>query len=352
MKRKIIVAGVLLMLVFSLIGCASEKRNINKKNEIQNVTDMNNSGGRKLLDNVYALYEMPKVSTCTVYNATRGISKSINLEGLFSKEPEIVESENRTTYNSREDEEFGVLSANKNNFYYCTPKGNGFDSWSQALRDNPELFENINENEINLWCSDESARDDVKNRLSEIGIIDPVLTVYPVTEEMFNEYCEYYNENLKMGAKDYSAEDLFGTYKEFFYMEGELKYDGLTIFNGIAGNVDNGSGIFGSSMSIIYTNKGIEYLYISNSYEVDVDSGRDVGLEDFPIIENNFEKTLDNIIFEETVSITEVHLIYMPVPNNSINDLYNDFEMTPVWEFSADSGEKWYFNAVSGKEIS
>lgn len=352
MKKKLLIS-VCIVLALTACGNSEERKGLKEKSDnLISVTTTSKSddniGEKRLGKKIVLETSFPQVENGYTYGAKTGIIGECDIEVLFKSVPVIDEDTQagRIQY-SGENGEKGAIFEAEGFGYYCTQVGNKLDSWSVKLRNDELFFADF----LNGDMDSGFVEQEIRSCLWKTGIMDYEMELYPVSEEMFDYYCNYYNENLLMDDKDRPAREIFGEYKKFYYGAGRFLIDGVPIFDHDAGNSDNGSMICGSYFSVVYTADGLEALWVSNYYEIDQTDRKETEFLSENEIEDRFQEVIDNLILSDPVVITKIELVYTPIPQNSLDSMYENFIMTPTWAFVAEDGREWFFDAVTGKEI-
>lgn len=329
MKLRLFVLVILAAVMFSSCGISEERSGSiltesgnEMDNDVSNVTS-GNTGITELGNNISISCEFPDCQSIKLFDASLGMGTNIDLLSLFKSEPDVKTDQQSDYIQFSCGGEKGALSNESGFGYYCTEEGDKLDSWAVQLDNDVHFFDEYKFTDENFFMSIENAKENILRALTNIGIGECSLELYPVTEEIFNFYCDYYDENLLMDQNDRNSEDLFGEYEEFYFVKGLFLINDIPIFDKDAGNIDNGSAIFGSCFRAIYTEEGLEAIWIINHYEL-----KKITSEDFQILPNEkilnqLKSVIENSFLLGPVTISKINLVYIPIPQNSVvsNDL-------------------------------
>jgi hypothetical protein len=151
----------------------------------------------------------------------------------------------------------------------------------------------------------------------------------------------------------------------FFVMN--LSLEGLPVFSGTYGSVDDMTAVWGSTVWACYSARGFEYLSIQFPHrQIDAESAY-VSLISIEGALTAFQKKFSNVIITDMIVVTEVSLHYVPT---LIGQSREEYRMIPAWCFKIEeilSAENYrfiggdaevvkiystiIFDAVTGKEI-
>lgn len=151
---------------------------------------------------------------------------------------------------------------------------------------------------------------------------------------------------------------------DFYYIDLKFKIDGIPMYMGNRFNYGTNDGymISGTSARIVYTQNGIESIYLFCVYELDSPEIRDVSIlipeEARELITDKYE----GIFFSGEVDVYDMKLMYLPIPQFDMNNRFINFETRPFYAFYYKQNEYEndevytvnyisYFDAVTGAEF-
>ncbi len=136
-----------------------------------------------------------------------------------------------------------------------------------------------------------------------------------------------------------------------YWMKFEMVFHGLPVLSNQISRQELSFQPLGT-VEVGYTKAGIEYVYISEGYEVITsEKAQLVPIEDvFAALRRKYEMAITG-----KITIDEMKLIYFPqlLADNYDNKNY-EFDMIPTWQFSFKQGEYTqyvYVNALDGTEV-
>ena len=357
MRFRLFVLVILTMVMLSSCGISEERRGSlltgsdnEMHHDVSNVTS-GDTGVTELGNNIFISCEFPDCQSTKLFDASLGMGTNIDLLSLFKSEPDVKTDQQSDYMQFSCGSEKGALSNESGFGYYCTEEGDKLDSWAGKLSNDVHFFDEYKFTDENFFTSIENAKENILRALINMGIGECSLELYPVTEEIFDFYCDYYDENLLMDQNDRNSEDLFGEYEEFYFVKGRFLINDVPIFDKDAGNIDNGSAIFGSYFRAIYTEDGLEAIWIINHYEVKEITSEDCRILSNEKILNQLKAIIENSFLTDPITIKKINLVYIPTPQNSLEELYTEYVMTPAWEFVSENDDNWYINAITGQEV-
>ena len=153
--------------------------------------------------------------------------------------------------------------------------------------------------------------------------------------------------------------------KDFYYIRLKFNIDGIPVFDDdvFSDRIEVGELLPCPYAELIYTDKGIESIYLGSLTENDtsgvpeeyeligVDKARELIL-----------KKYNETFFDGEIEVQDVQLAYLSVPQNDLNELYTNFESRPFYVFTCKKTEVYegetysyefpdYFDAVTGKDL-
>ena len=126
----------------------------------------------------------------------------------------------------------------------------------------------------------------------------------------------------------------------------------------------NAYSVPGSFAQIVYSENGIERLDLYYLTETDTspDGFREVTLIDADKAQELIRNKFSSVILDAEIEVYDCKLFYLPIPQNDLNSLFENYEAKPYYAFywketHSDEAETYvanyitYFDAVTGKEL-
>lgn len=149
--------------------------------------------------------------------------------------------------------------------------------------------------------------------------------------------------------------------KDFYYIEIRFKINEIPIypermlFRGGVGNIVNSA-----SCQICYSKDGIENISIGNVPITE--SSEEVEIIKYEEARKLISKKYGEIIFDGEYEVSDMKLVYIPIPQNDLGYYHRSFETRPFWAFRCKVTEErngkphttdniTYFDAVTGEEF-
>lgn len=299
---------------------------------------------------------------------------------LYTKTPEVTRDEGWNIFFDAGDE-WGMASPKTECMYrYHTVRGHEMDAIatdsyrapvgsdaSEGAEYNYEKFST----ELELdFISREELKNELQRKLSKL-IPDSELNmdIYAVTADEYKQMTEFYDmidpDNVNNTDRWRLESGDTHTWSEsvgFYFIYGTQKVGGMGIFARDTGDSRYSARRAGQEFLAVYTDKGLEYLYISGQQlkiGEAVPAGQDVIslAEAEQIVANKFYESL----FGEAKVFSNVDFRYLPLEDKS-----GKMSLTPVWKFWSLSlipdyggtgfpdfgyGDIVYINAFTGEVI-
>ncbi len=218
----------------------------------------------------------------------------------------------------------------------------------------------------------DAALSEINRFMERFDVSDSNISVrnfYSVKKEKYSQFKSELNKEAAEATGD-DKEKLQGSAdrankideEDFYYLDLEFKVDGISVISDrISSYGDNPDDtIFGSTCSLVYTQSGIEFISLYHLYqpsevisETTIMSSADA--------KNCAAKKYSDTFFDGMIKIYDINLIYVPISQNSLNNMNKTFLLKPCYVFSCrqslDDAEscpsdfKLYFDAETGKEL-
>lgn len=320
--------------------------------------------------------EMPIDSdNIEIYTAELFIVCPGDLMKIFSAEPDVEEDEkgNIRLLNVYTGEN-GYINTSGSMGYY-SKKGsklmafavsarreinNGYADLN-CVRRQEDIMQLFSEPDRFEFSSPEQIRSNILNVLTDLGIDECDLYFWPVSEELFTEYSAWYDENLNGAAKE-TVEDPFGDYEEFYFVKAVQRINEIPLLDETgfmlsevletkndSTESETLSVIQGTNIYLICTGSGIEGLEIFPAYDRFLSTGKSEKIISADEAEALLDEKLQALLIYEPAEVVAKELIYIPVPVSETGE--PAYRLIPYWRLSCDTGEQYYFNAATGKEL-
>lgn len=153
--------------------------------------------------------------------------------------------------------------------------------------------------------------------------------------------------------------------RDFYHIEIRYKVDDIPIFYRGFLNIDGtylGRSVSGTISSVVYTERGIEYIVISPAYETDFSDYTEAELLPAEQARGLLQKKYKDIISDSVPQVDDMKLMYLPIPQNDLGEYGRRYELRPYYvlystQTEVHEGEtiiyrvETYFDAVTGDEL-
>lgn len=301
-----------------------------------------------LTDRVFVSYNKSKYERTTSAKCYRVDFQPITedfVTGLFNDKPELSDDGHGNTFLNAEKERGQLTHRPTSGIYsliYLTEQGDKFDT---------AVYQHYTDYSLNTefdFISRENLKTALNDKLKAIIPAGVDFSAYAVNKEAYaGNIAAIVGNPIGDDSKDNIISEIeWGEADDYYYITAEQLIDNIPIFSGIAGDIDAGTSTCGTSIKIIYTKNGIEYLGVTAPYVVKDEVSPEGNFISVEKAEELLKNKYDEFLISENVEYTGVRLVYIPL--HSADGLI----LTPVWEFSNDSeGLVTYFNAYTGDEI-
>ena len=169
-------------------------------------------------------------------------------------------------------------------------------------------------------------------------------------------------EKAKVLAEKYNALPS----DEFYYIKLKFKIDEIPIYSGFifTYGADRRYSIYAPECYLIYTKNGIEYIVLYYLYANDTSEGTPIDTELIGTDEalNILMQKYNSIIFNGEIEVYDMNLIYLPIPQNDLDEYFENFETRPFYAFSCRQTEIFegervssefvaYIDAITGRDL-
>lgn len=363
MKKSILAMVVgMSMLIFS--GCSAPMR----KGSLKNSDDSLNEN-LVIKDSVNAGFEQALENSrkCDVYTASiTSIGENAMNKYFFNEEAQkTVDDENDITFDLGN--KHGILS--DSSFVFYTDNGNKFDDAVSYYLTDPAASELDNSVDF-AFASKETAKAEIIAFLGQVGLkTDGVIfeQACSISKENFDEYKEFLAKTAseesdpKISLQAETVSKIIS--EDFYYFDIGFSENGIPIYSGKAyyyGEGENDTFV-GTRFTIVYTESGIEYVSAFFLYQAEnaVETADIISFSDAKeLLRNKYE----NIFFDSPVTFDKAELVYLPFPQNTLNERFKRFVLRPYYAFygyqiaemdgeTHQSAFTVYLDAITGKEL-
>lgn len=147
--------------------------------------------------------------------------------------------------------------------------------------------------------------------------------------------------------------------EDYYYISLGFKLDDIPYYNGkgFFFGQDGGSIILNYTVYVVVTPNGIEAICLINVNETDVSSGTETELIGADAAWEIIREKYDGIILDSDVKIYDMQFVYLPIPQNDLENYFTNFELRPFYAFycketgNNESEYISYIDAVTGSEL-
>lgn len=288
-------------------------------------------GLEELTDYVFVSYDrdpLRNISNASCYYAARRQFSESALDELFKQKPEKTYGgdENRKNVFYDAGDESGMLSEFEYVARYHTVRGANLDSYSYQYYDRYST-----ELEFD-FLSREELKSDFTQVISKFIPSDVDFEVYAITADEYRELANWLISLESEGetSRDREALDMA---TDFYFVSGTQSVDNIPMAIYGANGTSDGNSMFygGSRFWAVYTDKGLEYIYIANSYDFGETAPSDGDFISFDEAEQIFKSHFDSYFRTESEVYSKVELRYGLVDNDGT------VVLTPIWIFWNDA---------------
>ncbi len=386
-KTKLLTTIITALMAVSLYGCANVDGEVSSAPSdviSQQTSEMISSLTDSSTDNAISDGETSTVlgensefpSKCKIYKQTRKQFSEEQLLSFFRDTPQKGEyyAGNRIHYETAEESGF----IDKGMFRYSTQAGGEYGSICD-----PSFFKENNikgyEDTVLEFASREEVTDKISSVLEEKFEIKRenwfAKEFYAVKKENFDLYKQLLFEEankpetseneLELDKLREWAEKLKEiTSEDYYYISLGFKRDNISFYDGggFYFGQDESSVILNYTAYVIYTKKGIESICLINVNETDASSGTETNLISADSAYEVVREKYDAIIFDGDVEIYDMRLVYLSIPQNDLDNYFENFELRPFYAFYCRETGNYegttkaaenitYIDAVTGSEF-
>ena len=313
---------------------------------------------------------------CKIYKQTLNLFTEEQLLSLFSGTPEKVDTgEGRVEYRTAIEEGF---VDDEGYLHFATIAGNKVSTICEVNFLKENIIEGYEDEELDFATRAEIFEQVKILMRDKLGLVPEDLYVkefYVVKKETVDLYKEsIYQEANKPVTSDneYGHKKLneeAETFKkissdDYYFISLGTKIDNIPTYPGgifyYAPN--NSNAIIGSMSEIVITKNGIEYAVVNNMREMDKASIEEADIISPDEAKALMRKKIDSVIWDGKIEIYDMKLVYLPIPQNDLGEVFTNFDTRPFYAFYHSMPKKangslilsdviTYFEAVTGAEL-
>ncbi len=310
--------------------------------------------------------EIPK--KCKVYNATiKCIEPELMNELFFDGTGSETVDPDGETVNFEAENKHGYSGPNR--FLFYTDNGTKFDDAVTYYLDNPNEAYMDNTSDLS-FSSRNDALGNVMKFIDELGL-DPekavIRNMYGIKKEGLDFYKDFLYKTAaeenddKIKAQAEALSSIAG--EDFYFINMTFSEYDIPVYSGktYQYGADDHDTFTGTKFSLIYTKNGIEYFSAFYLYQKD-DVISDSEIISFSEAQTLLKNKYDNMFVDNEIKFYDAELLYIPFPQNTLNEQYKKFIIRPYYVFygtenveidgkNYNSEISVFFDAVTGKEL-
>ncbi len=324
-------------------------------------------------------------TTAKIYQQKRKTFTEEQFFNLFDEEPRQNDRSTSDYIVYDNDHQHAFLYEGKNLTFY-TDTGDLFDSVYFDYSENPDEIsgEYIDENGELAFASRNEVLEKIAGQMqSKFGISSEEWeadSLVAIKKEAVDCYKSKIIQNARESEDSTSsienndeekAKVLAEKYNalpsdEFYYIKLKFKIDEIPIYSGFifTYGADRRYSIYAPECYLIYTKNGIEYIVLYYLYANDTSEGTPIDTELIGTDEalNILMQKYNSIIFNGEIEVYDMNLIYLPIPQNDLDEYFENFETRPFYAFSCRQTEIFegervssefvaYIDAITGRDL-
>lgn len=331
-----------------------------------------NSGGVVFNDSGSGLGDENRSAAVSagLYTAEKGCFTENDLRSLFGGEPERTEEDQLVRLKLGAAQGY-INSAGSLGYY--TDDGDRFDSAQSYLENEGDYGAYMDESSDLEFASRDEARAGILAVFEKLGFSAENVEIEKQYSVKKSGY-DYYKEARRKEAENADDSDRDKAQKradkaaqtesrDFYYFETTLKQDGIPFYSGKAFEYSNriDDFILGTRGSIVYTEKGVEYMALLCHYKPN-GAAESAELIGFSEAKRLAAEKFSDAFFDSGIEIYDSELVYLAFYENNASEMRKTAQLRPSYVFhcrmkNTNNGETYtsefsvFFDAVSGKEI-
>ncbi len=371
MKKAKFMAVILISAL--LCGCADVDGDVSVVNPVDVSGESTFSTQSKVEINLKETMESPR--KCGIYKMKNKTYSDNQLLSLFNGTPEKNVEQSTAGYSmyDKNDQHGFVYDSRNLNFYTET---------GLLLEEVYGSLESPNDNAELSFAARDDVLKKVQNELQDKFNISPdewwAYGYFAVKKDEVDQYKEFVMQEANKIAEN--SDDMAAIDKakkrveqiseisseDFYYMDIKFKIGEIPLYmgNALQYGSDETFSVMGSFVSLIYTKNGIELLSLYYVNEIDnlADKSGEVEIIDADKARELVSQKFLGIINDAVVEVSNIQLVYLPIPKNNTKKHFEEFEARPFYACDYTQTEKYngneytsnftvYFDAVTGKEL-
>lgn len=313
---------------------------------------------------------------CKIYKQTMKLFTEEQLISLFSETPERSEDGYGHIF-FKTDKEDGLMDG-EGYLRFATPAGNKFETICAMdfLKENN--IEGYEDEELDFATRAE-VLEQLKTLLRDNFGVAPedwyVQEFYAVKKEIVDLYKEellkeanepvtsgnvYEHEKVNEWAKAWKT--ISGD--DYYFISLGIKIDDIPTYSGglFFYGPNDGSAIIANLSRFVITKNGIEYAVFNYMRETDKASAEEADIISPDEVRALMQQKIDSVIWDGEIEIYDMKMVYLPIPQNDLEEVNTNFDTRPFYAFYYSMPEKvddkvifsdvvTYFDAVTGEEL-
>lgn len=387
-KRILVVSVVVLLIAASLCGCADVDGNVTSTNLGNNSGQTSGLGSASTGESSNVsisdgkLGETPEEISSfptkgKIYKQKRKQFSEEQLISFFSDVPQKIDTGFEYYIRYESDIEIGFIT-DGNYFRFYTPAGSTYGSICAS-----SFLEENNIEGCEDGMHDFSTREEILEQVKDLlwrkwGIPQEdwyAREFYAVKKETVESYKEavFQQADEPVTSSNEYEQDKWAALaeklktipsKDYYYISLGFIIDGNPYYSGegFYYGQDESAVIMSYIADIVYTEKGIESITLSNVNETDTSGAQEVDIISPDEAKALIQQKYDSIIFDGEIDIYDMQFVYLPIPQNDLGEYHSNFEVRPFYAFYCRLTENYngdtittsqitYFDAVTGKEF-
>ncbi len=386
-KTKLSAAIITVLTAVSLCGCANvdgEKPTAPSSEVSQQTSEMISSLTDGSFDELFYGGETSGATgdnsafptKCKIYKQTMKLFTEEQLISLFSETPERTEDGYGHIF-FKTDREDGLMDG-EGYLRFATPAGNKFETIcaTDFLKENN--IEGYEDEELEFATRAE-VLEQLKTLLRDNFGVAPedwyVQEFYGVKKETVDLYKE---ELLKEANEPVTSDNVYEHEKvnewakawktisgdDYYFISLGIKIDDIPTYSGglFFYGPNDGSAISANMSKFVFTKNGIEYAVFNYMRETDKASAEEADIISPDEARALMRQKIDSVIWDGEIEIYDMKMVYLPIPQNDLEDVNTNFDTRPFYAFYYSMPEKvddkvifsdvvTYFDAVTGEEL-
>lgn len=329
-----------------------------------------------------AIVEQSLPEKCKIYKQKTKFFTEEQLLKLFDDNPQRTEeSSEGYSYIEYSSDKYTGSIVNGTSLSFYSQTGSHYSVICDSLYANTGEEKYISKDDSLSFESREKTLEVLQSQFKNLFGINPnewwAKDFFAVKKEGVDFYKEKITEEAAADAENsdesndekfqYAVQQLDSIPSEDYYLINiKFQIDGIPLYmgDGFDYGPGNAYSIPGSFARVVYSKNGIEQLdlYFLTENDTSLDGFQEVTLIDADKAQELIQNKFSSVILDAQVEVYDRQLIYLPIPQNSLNSRYENYETKPYYAFywkETRSNEDntyvtnyiTYFDAVTGNEF-